>query len=49
MKCFDCKYYVKLRQLTAEEAKAVHNGEMIDVRGCCLGVCRFERRGESDE
>ena len=49
MKCFECKYYVRLRPLTADEAKAVHIGILIDVRGCCLGVCRFERRGERDE
>jgi hypothetical protein len=47
--CNDCIYYVPLRQLTSDEAKAVHKGILIDVRGCCLGVCRFERRGENDE
>ena len=49
MKCTECIWYVPLRQLTKDEAKAVHNGLLIDVRGCCLGVCRFERRGENDE
>lgn len=49
MNCHDCIYYVPLRQLTADEAKEVHKGILIDVRGCCLGVCRFERRGENDD
>lgn len=49
MNCRECIYYVPLRQLTSDEAKTVHKGILIDVRGCCLGVCRFERKGESDE
>lgn len=48
MNCHDCIYYVPLRQLTTDEAKAVHSGMLIEVRGCCLGACRFERRGEND-
>lgn len=48
MNCRECKYYVPLRQLTADEVKAVRRGILIDVRGCCLGVCRFERRDEND-
>lgn len=49
MKCTECRWYVPLRQLTKDEAKVVHSGVFIEVRGCCLGACRFERKGEDCE
>ena len=51
--CKSCGFYARVRTLTKEEAKQVHEGQYINVWSCTVGGCNgdmhTQRKGRSRE